>query len=124
MQLKCSAHGAYHHPSHVGWSPTSRQKVLQGACQPYLEKGVCEIARCHPAMAIETVRSQVDPLPLVIVRPPTYAVSAMVGKSKAKTRRAMRKRFPWSKKVDWRNACWSVGCFSSTVGVNADVIQR
>jgi putative transposase len=36
----------------------------------------------------------------------------------------MRKRFPWIKKIYWRNEFWSVGFFSSTVGVNEDVIKR
>jgi putative transposase len=33
-------------------------------------------------------------------------------------------RFPWIKKIYWRNEFWSVGFFSSTVGVNEDVIKR
>jgi transposase IS200 family protein len=51
-------------------------------------------------------------------------VSDIVGKIKANTSREMRKRFPWIKKIDWRNGLWSVGFFSSTVGVNEDVIKR
>jgi putative transposase len=51
-------------------------------------------------------------------------VSAIVGKIKAHTSREMRQRFPWIKKIYWRNAFWSVGFFSSTGGVNDDVIKR
>jgi putative transposase len=51
-------------------------------------------------------------------------VSDIVGQIKANPRRDMRQRFPWIKKIYWRNACWSVGFFSSTVGVNEDVIKR
>src|SRR6266567_7353341 len=54
----------------------------------------------------------------------TYAVSAIVGKIKANTSREMRQRFPWIKTIYWRNEFWSVGFFSSTVGVNEDVIKR
>jgi putative transposase len=61
---------------------------------------------------------------LVIVIPPKYAVSDLVGKIIAPTSRDIRKRFPWIKKIDWQNAFWSVGFFSSTVGVNADIIKR
>ena len=49
---------------------------------------------------------------LVIVIPPKYSVSAIIGKIKAKTSRERRNEF------------WSVGFFSSTVGVNEDVIKR
>jgi putative transposase len=58
------------------------------------------------------------------VIPPKYAVSAIVGKIKANTSREMRQRFPWIKKLYWQNEFWSVGFFSSTVGVNEDVIKR
>ena len=51
-------------------------------------------------------------------------MSDIVGKLKANTGREMRKRFPWVKKIYWRNELWSVGFFSSTVGVNEDVIKR
>jgi putative transposase len=61
---------------------------------------------------------------LVIVIPPKYAVSDIVRKIKANTSREMRLRFPWIKKIYWRNEFWSVGFFSSTVGVNEDVIKR
>ena len=33
-------------------------------------------------------------------------------------------RFPWVKKVYWRNEFWSEGFFSSTVGIDEAVIQR
>ena len=36
---------------------------------------------------------------LVIVIPPKYAVSDIVGKIKANTSREIRKRFPWIKKI-------------------------
>jgi putative transposase len=70
------------------------------------------------------VSLQVDPLHLVIVIPPKYTVSDIVGKLKANTSQEMRKRFPWIKKRDWQNECWPVGFVSSTVGVNEDVIKR
>ena len=124
MKINLSAHGAYHHHYHVVWLPKARKKVLQGARQPYLEKGLCDSATFHPDMAIETLSLQGDHLHLVIVIPPKYAVSAIVGTIKANTSRALRQRFPWIKQIDWRNAFWSVGFFSAPVGGNEDGIQR
>jgi len=124
MKITLSAHGAYHHQYHVVWLPKYRKQVLQGERKPSLEKGVFDIETFHPDLAIETLRLQVDHIPLVMVMPPKYAVSAIVGQIKAQTSREIRQRFPWSKPIDWRNAFWSVGFFSSTVGVNEDVIKR
>ena len=124
MKIKLSAHGAYHHQYHVVWIPKYRKKVLKGELKQYLEKSLFDIERFHPDIEIETLSIQVDHIHLVIVIPPKYAVSDIVGKIKANTSREIRKRFPWIKKVYWRNEFWSVGFFSSTVGVNEDVIKR
>jgi putative transposase len=124
MKIKLSAHGAYHHQYHVVWLPKSRKKVRKGERKQSLEKSLFDIERFPPDIAIETWSIQVDHRHLVIVIPPTYAVSDIVGKIKANTSRDMRQRFPWIKKIYWRNEFWSVGFFSSTVGVNEDVIKR
>ena len=124
MKITRSAHGAYHHQYPVVWIPKYHTKVLKGERKQYLEKALCDIETFHPAMAIETLSIQVDHIHLVIVIPPRYAVAAIVGKIQANTSREMRQRFPWIKKIYWRNEFWSVGFFSSTVGVNEDVIKR
>lgn len=56
--------------------------------------------------------------------PPKCAVSAIVGKIKANTSPEIRQRFPQIKRVYWRNAFWSVGFLSSTVGIDEAVIRR
>ena len=61
---------------------------------------------------------------LVMVIPPKYAVSDIVGTMTANTSREIRQRFPWIRRIYWRNELWSVGFFSSTVGGNEDVIKR
>jgi len=60
----------------------------------------------------------------VVGIPPTYAVSAIVGKIKANTSREIRQRFPWVKKMYWRNEFWSEGFFPSTVGIDEAVLKR
>jgi putative transposase len=93
---------------HLVWIPKYRKPVLQGNLQQE-----------HPDVEIAQCSIRPDPVHLVAVVPPTYAVAAGVGKIKAKTRRAICQRFPWVKQVDGRNEFWSVGFFSATVGVKA-----
>jgi len=66
----------------------------------------------------------VDHVHLVVVIPPKYAVSAIVGTIKTNTSREIRQRFPWVKQGSWRNEFWSIGFFSSTVGIDEAVIKR
>ena len=124
MEIRFSAHGAYHHQYHVVWIPKYRKKILKGDLKAYLEKGLLAIEQFHPDVVIEKFSVQVDHVHLILVIPPKYAVSAIIGKLKANTSRAVRTRFPWLKKIYWRNEFWSVGFFSSTVGINEDVIKR
>ncbi len=106
------------------WIPKYRKRILKGDRKGYLEKALFTIQQFHPDVVIAKFSFQVDHVHLIIVIPPKYAVAAIIGKLKAHTSRAVRSWFPWLKKVYWRNEFWSVGFFSSTVGINEDVIKR
>jgi len=124
MQIRLSAHGAYHHQYHLVWIPKYRKRVPKGDLKGFLAKRLGEIQEYHPDVEVEQFSIRVDHVYLVMVIPPKYAVSAIVGKIKANTSREIRQRFPWVKKVYWRNEFWSVGFFSSTVGIDEAVIKR
>ena len=124
MEIRLGAHGAYHHQYHLVWIPKYRKRVLTGELKDFLAKKLGAIREYHPDVEIEQFSIQVDHVHLVAVIPPKYAVSAIVGKIKANTSRDIRQRFPWIKKVYWRNEFWSVGFFSSTVGIDEAVIKR
>lgn len=106
------------------WIPKYRKRVLTGVRKDFLTKQLGEIREYHPDVEVEQVSIQVDYVHLVAVIPPQYAVSAIGGKIKANTSREIRERFPWIKKVYGRNVFWSIGLFSSTVGINEAVIKR
>ena len=99
MEIRFSAHGAYHHQYHVGWIPKSRQKILKGDLKVYLENGLFTIQQFHREGVSENFSLQVDHVHLIRVIPPKYAVSALSGKLKANPSREVRARFPWLKKV-------------------------
>jgi putative transposase len=90
----------------------------------YLEKGLLTIPQFHPDVVSEKFSLQADHVHLLLVLPPRYAVSAIMGKLKANTSREVRTRFPRLKKIYWRTEFWSVGFFSSTVGIKEDGIKR
>lgn len=116
MQIRLSAHGAYHHQYHLVWIPKYRKRVLKGDLKDCLAKRLGEIQEYHPDIEVEQFSIQVDHVHLVAVIPPQDAVSAIVGKIKANTSREIRQRFPWVKQVCWRNEFWSVGCFRLPLG--------
>jgi putative transposase len=124
MQIRYSSHGAYHHEYHVVWIPKYRKKILKGELKQFIEKRLCDITRYHPEIEIERYSIQEDHIHLIIIIPPKYSVSAIIGKVKANTSREVKKEFRWLRKIYWDNDFWSPGFFSSTVGIDEAVIKR
>jgi len=120
MRIRLSAHGAYH----IVWIPKYRKRILQGELKKFIEKRLFDIQEHHPDVEIEKYSIQQDHLHLVMSIPPKYSVSTIVGKIKANTSREIRKHFDWVKKIYWGNEFWSPGFFSSTVGIDEEVIKR
>jgi len=62
---------------------------------------------------------------MVVIIPPKYAVSDVVGRIKGMTASRLRKRFGWLKKLYWKeNIVWSPGYFVSTVGIDEDKMLK
>jgi len=123
MEIRQSAHGAYHHQYHIVWIPKYRKRILKDDLKQFVEQRLRDVEAYYPEVEIEKYSIQSDHVHLIIVIPPKYAVSAIVGKIKANTSRAIRKEFEWIKKIYWRNEFWSPGFFSSTVGINEAIIK-
>ena len=124
MEVRLSAHGAYHHQYHVVWISKYRKRILRGKLKEFIEKRLFDVQEYHPDIEIEKYSIQKDHIHLVIIIPPRYSVSGIIGKIKANTSREIRKKFESVKKTYCRNEFWSPGFFSSTVGINEDVIKK
>jgi len=124
MKIRLGGHGAYHHQYHIVWIPKYRKRIVKGDLKKFIEKRLFDIHEHHPDVEIERFSIKEDNLHVVMVIPPKYSVSAIVGKIKANTSREIRKEFEWVEKVYWRNEFWSPGVFSSTVGIDEELIKR
>ena len=124
MEIRLSSHGTYRHQFHIVWIPKYRKKVLTGNVKEFIEKRLYDIEGYHPDIEIEKHSIQKDHVHLVIIIPPKYSVSGAVGKIKSNTSREIRREFKEVREIYWRNEFWSPGFFSSTVGINEDVIKR
>ena len=124
MEIRLSSHGAYHHKYHIVWIPKYRKKILEGQLKDFIEKRLFDIQEYHPDIEIEQYSIKKDHIHLVAIIPPRYSISGIVGKIKAKTSREIRQNFEWIKKIYCRKEFWSPGFFSSTVGIDEDVIKK
>ncbi len=124
MEVRLSGHGAYQHQYHVVWIPKYRRRILRGALKIFVPEHLPQIQHDHPDVAIPQWSVQVDHIHVVLVIPPKYAVSSLVGKMKANVSRQLRSQYPELKQTYWGAVLWSPGFFSSTVGLNEAVIRR
>ncbi len=124
MQVRYSAHGAYHHQYHIVWIPKYRKRILKGEVKRFIEEHLFEIQHYHPDIEIEKYSIREDHIHLIVIIPPRYSVSGIVGKIKSNTSREVRKKFNWIRRIYWRDEFWSRGFFSSTVGINEEVIRK
>ena len=91
----------------------------------YLRKIFPKILGEMPGCEIVEKNIQVDHIHVVMIIPPKYAVSAVIGRLKSQTASALREKFPWMGKVYWKeNLVWSPGYFVSTVGIDEAKIIR
>ena len=125
METRFSGHGVYRTEYHVVWIPKYRRRVLNPGVRGYLSKVFPRILKEMPGVEILEINMQPDHIHVVVIIPPKYAVSAVMGRIKGRSASMLREKFAWLAKVYWKeNIVWSPGYFVSTVGVNEQQIIR
>ena len=110
---------------HVVWIPKYRRKILNPGLRGYLRKLFPKILREMPGVEIVEMSIQVDHIHAIVIIPPKYSVSEVIGRIKGQSASMLRKKFAWLGKVYWNeNIVWSPGYFVSTVGLNERQITR
>ena len=125
MEIRLSGHSAYHTEYHIVWIPKYRYHVLNPGVKAYLVKLFPKVMAELPGCEIVKYSIQSDHIHMVMIIPPKYAVSAVVGKIKGMTSSQLRKKFGWMKlRYSRENVVWSPGYFVSTIGVERERILK
>jgi len=78
-----------------------------------------------PGVEIETIGFDRDHIHMVMVIPPRYSISSVMGKLKSQSSSLIREAHPWLEKVYWKeNVLWSPGYFVSSVGIDEATIKN
>lgn len=125
MEIYKSSHGVYQLQYHVIWVCKYRRRILNPGVCNYLRKVLPKLLRSMPGVTIETIGFDEDHLHMVMVIPPKYSVSEIIGKLKSQSSSHLRKTFKWLRKVYWHDGViWSPGYFVSSVGVDEHTIKK
>jgi putative transposase len=103
------------------WIPKYRRRILNSGVKEYLVRVWPKILRGMPGVEIVEQNIQVDHIYTIMIIPPRYSVSEVIGKIKGQSASKLRKKYRWLEKVYWKeNIVWSPGYFVSTIGLNEE----
>ena len=125
METRLSGHGVYRTEYHVVWIPKYRRRILNPGVRGYVSKLFSKVLRGMLGCEIVEQNIQVDHIHLLMVVPPKYAVSKVIGQMKQYTASQLREKFTWLEKVYWKErVVWSPGYFVSTFGLDEKQITE
>ena len=125
MEVRKSNHSVYRVQYHVVWVVKYRLKLLNPGLRDHMEKLLERVAKVMPGVEVQEVNVQKEHVHIMMVIPPKYAVSEVVGRMKCKTSSIFRNKYRLFKKAyGEKEVMWSTGYFVSTVGIDEEIIRR
>ena len=124
MRIMSLAHSTYQHQYHIVWGTKYRRKFLKEYVKADLSACFAETVKRHRTLQILSLNTDNDHLHLQIEIAPDMAVSHVVGLLKQNSSRILKKKFPHIQRMYLEDSIWSVGYFSSTIGLNEETIRR
>ena len=125
MEARLSGHGLYRTEYHIVWITKYRRRILNPGITAYLSKLFPKILKSMPGCEIIEQNIQPEHIHMLMLIPPKYAVSEVVGEMKQHTAARLREKFKYLGKVYWKEqVVWSPGYFVSTIGIDEDKITE
>ncbi len=125
MRIRHLNHSTYQHQYHIIWGTRYRRKILKPYVLIELKKILYATVKKHPTLWIVSMNTDEDHVHIQIEIAPNANVSDAVGKLKSASSRYLRSKFKFIRDIYIeKDGIWSVGYFSSTVGLNETQVRR
>jgi len=124
MRIQSLNHSTYQHQYHLVWGTKYRRKYLKEYVKPELLKSIYKTIKKYPTLYLIAINVDNDHLHMQIEIPPSLAVSEVVKKLKTSSSIYLKKKFKFIRNMYIGNAIWSVGYFSSTIGLNETQVKK
>ena len=125
MEVRKSNDSVYRLQYHLVFVTKYRLKLFNPGLRDHLKKELFRQAKEIPGVEIQEINVQKEHVHMMVVIPPRYAISGVVGQLKAKTAGVFCKRYRiFEKAYRGKGIMWSTGYFVSTVGIDEEVIRR
>jgi putative transposase len=125
MRTKSLNHSTYQHQYHIVWGTKHRRKWLKDYIRRELITSFRVTLKKYPTLYIHQMNTDQDHVHIQIEIPPNIAVSDAVSRLKANSSLHLKKKFKFIREMylEW-DGIWSVGYFSSTVGLNEGQVKK
>ena len=124
MRTRSLSHSVYQHQYHLVWGTRYRRKYLKDFVKEEFLTILFQQTKKYPTLFIHAVNANLDHIHLQIEIPPDISVSRVVQRLKWVTSVGLKKKFKFLQKIYLERGIWSVGYFSSTVGLNETQIKQ
>ena len=124
MRKRSLNHSAYQHQYHVVWGTKYRRKWLKEYVKYEFIESLYDTVKKYPTLYVHAVNTDEDHIHLQIEIPPDIAVADAVQRIKANSSRYIKSKFKFIREIYLEKGIWSVGYFSSTVGLNEEQVRK
>ena len=123
-QFKRLSHTIYECKYHIVCCPKYRHRIFKDQIQEYCKGQIQVLCQQKDLIEVLELNVQKDHIDLVMLIPPKYSVSSVMGFLKGKLALRLFQRYGRLGKRYWGRHLWTRGYCVSTVGLNEDQIRK
>ena len=124
MRIQSLAHSVYQHQYHIVWGTKYRRKWIKEYAKKELLACLYGLVKKYPTLWISEINTDQDHIHLQIEIPPDNSVAAVVQMLKSESSKHIQKKFKYVREMYLDGSIWSVGYFSSTIGLNENQVKK
>ena len=116
-------HSTYQHLFHIVWGTRYRRKYLKEYVKPEFKRLLDLVEKRYPTIHVVEMNTNDDHVHLQMEIPPDLSVAVVVKRLKWYTSKGLKRKFKFVREMYLDGSIWSVGYFSSTIGLNEKVVK-
>lgn len=124
MRIRSLNHSTYQHQYHIVWGTRYRRKYLKEYVKTELLESLYDTAKKYPTLYIHAVNVNEDHVHAQIEIAPSVSVAIAVKALKQYSSLHLKSKFKFIKTMYLDEGIWSVGYFSSTIGLNEAQVKK
>ena len=124
MRIRTLNHSTYQHQYHIVWGTRYHRQFLKEYTKAPLAVSIKQTLEKYPNLHLIKINVGGSHVHIQMEIPPNIAVCKAVQVLKQNSSMFLKKRFKFIDKMYLEGNIWSVGYFSSTIGINEEIIKH